>query len=516
MRTVLLVLASAALNALAFAPWSLWPLAAVALVPLFVACARLSPARAAAAGLLWGTAAIWGVGYWVPMALSFYWQQPVWFGVLFALLASIIFAGSYTAGFAACAAWICGRCAGAPRALLLAALWVAWELARGRLLTGDPWLLLGYALMPAPRLIQLADAGGVYALSFVVALSNAALAELVLWRLAGPSRRRAAPAGALAVAVGVVLFAVAYGTYRLSAPATVGPPLRVALIQGNSDPGRLWRAELQGAELRRYLELSRAALEEEPTDLLVWPENSVTFFLAHQPEFAAQVAALPRETGVDLLLGGPHHANGAAETDVRYFNSAFYIPASGEIGARYDKRHLLPFAEYFPLRTIELLRRNFERVRSFTPGSEALLLQTRFGRLAAAICFEGIFPELVRRQMAEGARLLVNLSNDAWLGSGAGPEQHLSMVALRAVEHRTWVVRATTTGVSAIVDPHGVVRARAPSGEAAVLSGVVHLGPQVTPYQRIGDAFAWLCVVISAAGILWRVVWLRDEQDAPH
>src|SRR5262245_17032942 len=104
--------------------------------------------------------------------------------------------------------------------------------------------------------------------------------------------------------------------------------------------------------------------------------------------------------------------------------------------------------------------------------------------------------------MARGANLLVNLSNDAWLGPGAGPEQHLAMVALRAVENRTWVVRATTTGISAIIDPHGRIRARTALNETEMLHGVVHLGPHVTAYQRYGDVFAWACVVGSAGALI--------------
>ena len=432
---------------------------------------------------------------------------------LFSLLASIVFAGSYTAGFGLTAGVAARRCSGAPRVLFLACLWVGWELARGRLLGGDPWLLLGYALMPAPRLIQIADLGGVYALSFVVAAVNAALAEAALavpnkspsvpLFQRGREEKRGGAVSALGTAGGLLALTIAYGTYRLGEPLSGGPALRVAVVQANNDPGRQWRAEFQGEELARYLELSRRAVAEERPDLLVWPESAVTFFPAREQQFTALIAAFQRELGVDLLVGGPHY-EGAGDADpqaVRYFNSAFYLKAPGEIAGRYDKSHLLPFAEYFPLRTIELLRRRFERVRSFTPGAEGAVLDTRFGRIAAVICFEGIFPELVRRQMAAGARLLVNLSNDAWLGAGAGPEQHLAMVALRAVEHRTWIVRATTTGVSAIVDPFGRVRARASIGQEATLHDVVRLGPRSTLYQRSGDAFAWLCTLAAAVAL---------------
>jgi apolipoprotein N-acyltransferase len=180
-----------------------------------------------------------------------------------------------------------------------------------------------------------------------------------------------------------------------------------------------------------------------------------------------------------------------------FFNSAFYLTAAGGITGRYDKAHLLPFAEYFPLRFIAFLRRRFDRVRSFTPGDGETLLDTRMGRAAVVICFEAIFPELVREQMARGAEVLVNLSNDSWLGPDWGPAQHASMVVLRAIENRTWVVRATTTGVSAIIDPYGRVRTASGMGTEAVLRGSVTPLRIDTLYKRVGDWVPFGCLIAS-------------------
>ena len=163
-------------------PWGLTPAAWIALVPFLGALRGLRMRYAALAGLLWGTATIWGIGYWVPVALSTYWGQSRWFGFGFAMTGAVIFFGTYGAGFAASVALFTRRGTGVTRALLVAVSWVAWEVARGRWLTGDPWLLLGYALAPWPRWIQTADLGGVYLVSFVVALVNVAIAEtLVSW-----------------------------------------------------------------------------------------------------------------------------------------------------------------------------------------------------------------------------------------------------------------------------------------------------------------------------------------------
>ncbi|MGH7786841.1 MAG: apolipoprotein N-acyltransferase [Candidatus Binatia bacterium] len=495
MKPILLILLSAALHALAFPPWNVVPLAFVAVVPFLIAIRGLSPRRAALAGHLWGSAAIWGVGYWVADALTFYYQQPWWFGLLFCLVGCQILWGLYYALFAAGASFVLPRLSPVWRPAATAALWVACELARARLLTGEPWMLLGYALVPNVRLIQAADLGGVYLLSFVAIFANAALAELLL--AAAAARGRLAPR---LLAPPLVLLAVAfgYGTLRLGEQFPHDPPLRVAIVQGNGDLGSQWRPELYGAGLELYTRLSRDAARAEPPDLLVWPESAVTFFPAHEPGYRAALADGLRGIGAELILGAPHHEQGAD-----YFNSAFHVHADGTIAGRYDKVHLLPFGEYFPLRFLDFLRRRFERVRTFTPGDDRVLLDTRAGPTAVVICFEAIFPEIVRDRMAAGATLLVNLSNDVWLGRGVGQAQHLAMVVLRAVENRTWVVRATTTGISAFIDPWGRIQAASRMNEEAVLSATVTPQRIPTLYERIGDLFAYACGAAALAVLLW-------------
>jgi apolipoprotein N-acyltransferase len=521
---LVLVLVSAGLYAAAFPPLSVTTLAWVGLIPFFHAIHDLRPRAGAVAGLLWGTAVIWGVGYWVPVALAGYYQQPAWFGALFALGASLVFAGSYTAGFTASACWVGSRTRGAPRALLVALLWVVWEFGRARLLTGDPWLLAGYALMPMTTMIQIADLGGVYVLSFIVVLANASLAELLWLQRAGAGSCTRTPAPALIgahrrlrrtairvplstvtpAALALVL-AYGYGTLRLAQTWPHEPAVSVMIVQGNNDLGSQWRDEYYGRALNDYLRMSTEAAAGSRPDLVVWPESAITFFLAHEPYYRTEIARVLSAIGADLIVGGPHH-DGDNWSAPRYYNSAFYMTPNGQIRGRYDKTHLLPFGEYFPLRMIEFLRRRFERVRYFTPGEGGSLLRTRFGPVATVICFEGIFPELVRRQMALGATLLVNLSNDAWLGAGAGPEQHLAMVALRAVENRTWVLRATTTGISAVIDPFGRVRERTRMSVPAALEEEVVPMHVDTVYQRMGDAFVYACfagivIVLSALGV---------------
>lgn len=497
---IALVLSSAALYVLSFPRWSFAYLAWVALVPLLIALQGLSPGRGFLAGLLWGTAIIWGIGFWLPPALSTYWGQPPWFGLLCGLIGSVVFVGLYTAGFAACACQISRRFTGISRAAGIAMLWVAWEAARGRLLTGDPWLLIGYALTPHPRWIQIADLGGIYLVSLVVAFANATLAEI---SAATPARTVVRLLAALGLVLGATFV---YGGIKLAAPLRE-PDLRIGVVQANNDLGSQWKAEFYGAGLEEYSALSRAAA---PVDLLIWPESAVTFFLARETVYQRRIAELARETGSELIIGAPH-IDDSDPALPRFFNSAFHVAADGRLGGRYDKTHLLPFGEYFPLRTIALLRRQFERVRTFTPGEELQLLQTDRGKVAVVICFEAIFPELVRERMAAGADFLVNLSNDAWLGAGAGPEQHLAMIPMRAVENRTWVARATTTGVSAIIDPNGRIVARSGIAEATVVTGRIAARTAGTVYQRWGDIAAYLSIGGSVLLLMLSVGYRRQR-----
>lgn len=507
MKRGLLVLGSAAAYGIALPPWNITAAAWIALVPLLHALYDLPPRKGFVIGLVWGFAANCAIGFWVPSAIGYYYQQSLWFVVPFCLGTSLAFFAPYYALFAAGTCWLGKRVQGTARILLVAALWVACELGRARMLTGAPWLLFGYALVPDPTLVQAADLGGPYLLSFVLVLVNASVAEVLRTRMSVRTSLTALPTAAAAL---IAMYL--YGTVRLGAVFPNEPAVPVSVVQGNNVVGARWTPGSYGKGLDGYLRLSFEAARRVQPSVIVWPEAAVPVFLAREPEYRARIDRMLNATGADLIVGAPHYED-LDPVFPQFFNSAFYLTANGKPEARYDKVHLMPFTEYFPLRTIELLRRNFERVRAFTPGGDATLLDTRLGKAAVAICFEADFPELVRRRMRAGAEVLINLSNDVWLGE-VGQQQHLAMVTLRAVENRTWVIRATTTGISAAIDPFGAVRARTDAFTETVLDARIVPMKVDTPYKRYGDVFAYLCVLTSLTSLAWLRVrsWVAESR----
>jgi len=186
----------------------------------------------------------------------------------------------------------------------------------------------------------------------------------------------------------------------------------------------------------------------------------------------------------------------------RYRNAAFVLSPDGEVTAVYEKEHLLPFAEYFPLASLAILQQRFARVREFVRGDRTAPLPTPIGLAGIVVCNEAFFPEVTARRVRAGAEVLVNLANDGWLGDAKFSAIAFDMVTLRAVETRRWLVRASTSGPSGVVDPLGQVRARSAMEHRAVLAERVRPRTGLTVYVRFGDAFGWGCVVLVLAALI--------------
>jgi len=482
----------------------------VALAPLFAALRLGSGRRATALAVVWSVLAAWAVGDWMPRAVVQYYDQHPVVGWAFFLGCALLMAAPYYAA----AGWALARLGRAAERgrlpegalpLLGAAAWTAAELGRGRLFTGtpffigNPWALLGYSQVGADAVVQIASVTGVYGISFALAAASAGLAEGLVRAL----RRAPRPGWRLAAAAALPGAAIlAFGSLALrdAGPALApagGTP--IAVVQGNLAGGTRWRSDLYGRNLGVYLELTRAARERAPaTELVLWPESAMTFFLEEEPAYRASIARVVE--GAELLAGGTRIER-EPRGERRYFNTVFWLDRGGTIGAHADKELLVPFGETFPLRSIGLLRRRFGRVRVLTPGGPPPLLPSAAGPAAVAICNEAMLPEVVSRRVADGAAWILNPSNDTWIPEERFAEQQLDIVSLRAVEQRRWLVRASTAGPSAVVDPWGRVLGRTGLDERRVLIGSLHARHGRTVYAAVGDAFAFACCAAAAVAL---------------
>jgi len=478
---IVLTLVSAALYSLAFPPLSFSALAWVALVPLFVAAATVPPRRAAACGMLWGVALGVGVGWCLPGMLDRYFGLSPLVGWAALVAVGIGHAGIYVAVFAAWLSWLARRGAGP---LAIAAGWGVCEFARSRLLIGNPWALLGYSQVGVSPVMQLADVAGPYGVGVLVAAANAALAGIL-----APALRPRRPFAALAAVAAALAASLVYGEWRLGQTFASGEPLAVTIVQGAVERAFRWQPEYRTLGLDRYVALTEAAAPPAP-GLVVWPENAVDFYLQDPSAERDTLLGAARGLRSDLILGGPSYAYGPA--GIRYHNSVWLVRA-GRLAGRYDKVRLVPFAEASALAA----------GGRFEPGRGVHTLRAGPARVGAFVCFEAMYPELVRRFAQGGAEVLANLSNDAWFGSGAPAEHHLRIASVRAIENRRYLLRATTTGISAVIDPYGRIVARSRFGAPAVLRETIRASRVQTPYQRWGDSAAWLAVAFALASTLW-------------
>ena len=486
---------SAVLYGLAFPTASFQWLAWIALVPFLVAVRRAT--RATALFLAWGWTmlAAYTVGDWFASGISSYFAQPLIVGIGFFFGVSTLMAAGQYMAFAACYRAI-GRIPSAATPIVAAAAWVGAELARVKLLTGCPWALIGYSQIGVLPLMQIADATGVYGMSFALVGVNAALAELWLARDGGPDWMRRA-LGGLGLAGASLAAVLGYGALRLHdrAIAPQGTPVRVGVVQGNLDIGQQWREEFYGRNLDSYLRLTRELLAgASPPAVVFWPENALTFFLPNEPRYRSAIGRVLSPHGAQLVTGGPRWADG---DDLTFYSSAFLVSPAGEILAIYDKQRLLPFGEYFPLASLDFLRRRFARVREFAPGAPSPPLPTAIGAAGVTICNEAMFPEIAAERVRAGAAYLVDPANDTWLTPKFSAQQ-FDIVTLRAVEQRRYLVRASTSGPSAIVDPFGRVLQRTAFFSETALTGNIRASTVVTPYCRFGDLFALACTAVAA------------------
>jgi apolipoprotein N-acyltransferase len=246
--------------------------------------------------------------------------------------------------------------------------------------------------------------------------------------------------------------------------------------------------------------MTNDALKAAGARIVFWPEAAMTFFLGDEPTYQRAIGRVLAPYGAELVAGGPRRIG--SEDEATFLNSTFVVQPSGHIAGYYDKEQLLPFAEYFPLHTRDLMRRDPGEVREFAPGSPTPPLPTAAGPAGVIVCNEAMFPEPAARRIADGAEFLVNPSNDSWPDDLEFSLQVFDIVRLRAIEQRRTLVRTSTSGPSAIVDPVGRVRAWAAPESREWISGPIEPSRRRTIYSRLGDAFGAVCLAIGALAVI--------------
>jgi apolipoprotein N-acyltransferase len=498
---------------LAFPPTGWKWLAWVGAAPFLVAVRFSSVGGALLLACLW-TALYWYVLWaWGPEAVSVYFLQSKLVGIAFLVGTAVLMFVPYHMAFSAVYRALAGRF-GVLLPLLAAAAWAAAELARGRLFTGtsffigNPWALLGYSQVGFDPLMQIASIAGVYGVSVVLIAFNAALAGLAvdLWQQRRPLGRSI---GLIGVGVLPAGAALVFGYSALRAAPTqeiASAAVGAAIIQANLESTSRWRSDLYGRNLDTYLDLTRETLAESDPEIVFWPESAMTFFVEREPGYEWAIGKVLSLGGAELVAGAPR-AVGSNEPD--YFNSIYLISEEGAILARYDKEYLLPFAEFFPFEKLDLLRRRFGAIRRFSAGQPTPPLPTRAGPAGIVICNEVMFPEIVGRRVAQGAAYLVNPSNDSWVPDPQFAMHQFQIASVRAVEQRRYLVRTSTSGPSAIVDPWGRVQVRTEPFTRDVIVGSIRPRTERSVYGRIGDLFGLVCAISVLAALIPRRVPCR-------
>lgn len=490
---------SGLLLALSFPKFGHPALAWVALAPLMLALQRTPVRPAFTLGLTTGVVYFAGTLYWVTRVMVVYGGLPT---VVAALVNALLIA--YLALYPAIFAMTVSRVAGAfgPRGLIVAPfVWVATELGRSYVITGFPWVLLGYSQVQVLPVAQLASVTGVFGLSALVAAVSAALAYAGAVPVRDGLRGRLAAVRPAAAMIVVVVGIGTWGSARVRDGALVreGQPVTVGLIQGNVDQADKWDSRRASGIFRDYLAMTRRAIDEG-AQVVLWPESSTPFFFEEDRPGAEMVRALARETKVPILVGSDQIDRSTPPT--RYYNAAFLVRPDGATGGVYRKMHLVPFGEYVPLKSLLFfLGPLVEAVSDFSPGDAAVLLPVRGHLMSTAICYEIVYPDLVRAA-AKGSELLTTITNDAWFGDTSAPYQHFAQASMRAIENGRYLVRSANTGISGIVDPYGRVRARSELYQQAVVVGEARFVRVQTVYSRIGDVVAYASALLTLGVLL--------------
>jgi len=492
---VTLAILSATFYILSFPNFNQAWLAWISLVPLSILAHKSSPRQAFLWGWLSGTLAYGGILSW--LIVTFQAAHLSIFLAGFCLLILAGYLGLYWGVWAGFLSYCFSRPVRTNQPIASfeqversnwmpfygAAAWVALEYLRTYLFSGFPWVLLADSQVKILPLIQIASLTGTYGVSFLIVWINLALA-------AWPPKR-------LAVPLVVVAMTCLYGYLRMKSLSgePAGRTLRVALLQGNIDQYKKWDKTYVQEIQKTYEELIEKAADAKP-DIILWPETSVPGYLLQDPPLRSWLQQTIRKSHSSHLVGAP------VMHEDKAYNSSFSLTPEGDLSGEYAKKHLVPFGEIVPWASV--LGRFFtvlNELGGFTAGQNSPVLNIAGYPIGVNICYEAIFPNLVRQSVRQGAQVIANLTNDGWYMRTSAPYQHWAPNIFRAVENARWLIRADNTGISGVIDPSGRVIITSPIFQPHLLIGTVVPRQETTPYTRAGDVFSWLCCLIGTIAL---------------
>ncbi len=485
-------------------------LAWLAFVPLFYAIEGEPLGRVFGWAFLAGFASFATSMYWIVVPLHDFAGVRIEFALMPMLLLAAVMA--LFSGFAI---WIGAAVARRLRISIVVTMPIAWaavEWLRTYFPIGFPWNLLGYTAYQHLGLIQFAEFTGVYGISALIVFFNAVV-YLVIFRRGGARTQ----AVSLATLTGLMIAILGFGAWRLADLRGEKPAgtIRAAMVQADIPQSLKWDPNFLPQSFKIYQD-ETTAIAKRGADLIVWPEAAAAFYFQPDDRYPAEFAsddayraallALARSTGVPILFGAP--ALSVRDGRLGFYNRAYLVSAKGDVVAHYDKMQLVPFGEYVPFRAVLgfIVNRVVPGMGDMFAGTEQTLFPLDGAKLGVLICYESIFPDLTRREVDDGADVLVNITNDAWYGKSSAPYQTLAMAAMRSVETKTPMIRAANTGITAVIKPSGEITERTPIFERGTEIGLVQWRPVRTFYTIAGDVFAELCFILTVLAMLaaWR------------
>ena len=469
------------------APYRLWLLAILSPMLLYILLVDEDrPKRGFWIGQAYGFG-LWAMGAsWLYTSIHDYGAVSAWLTTLMiGLLACVmgLFHGLMAWGFVR----YLGR-----QPLAFAGLWAIQEWTKTWVLTGFPWLFVGYAFSDIAWLNSLAPILGVLGMSFVAVLFGSSLIDII--------RRKY---GYLIISATFILTGIVLSFINPSWTKPTGEKLSVSLIQGNIPQDLKWLTEYRFETLKIYSELSAP---EWGRDLIIWPEASIPMTQDEAWEFIHATAEQARQTNSTWVTGIPYKdVENFDPTQSSYpslYNSVMAL--GNDSGGLYKKQRLVPFGEYIPFHGLLNLLPNLANMQdavSFSAGTRHQLpLMVKNHALGSAICYEVAYPDTTR-QNAKNSEFLLTISNDAWFGTSHGPHQHLQMVQLRSLETGRWFMRATNTGITSFIDNKGRIIDQAPQFERTILRGTVPSFVGQTPFMILGNypvlALSLLLIILS-------------------